>query len=439
MLMRCFGQLTPYEFTKIVCHMHILVLGGGGREHAIVKALKLSPKLKHISCAPGNPGIAQEATCYLTDPTDVRKVLDLAQRIKPDLTVIGPEGPLAAGTADVLRRYDFLVFGPSREAAQIEKSKVFSKKFMEKHGIPTAPAKVCGSAEEVMQATAEFSKPWVLKADGLASGKGVSICKDEVELKSAIIEFFEKKTFGAAAQKVLVEKYIEGNELSVMALVSGGKYELLPVSQDYKRLLDGGKGPNTGGMGAYAPVKNGSKVLKKIEEKIIIPTVEGLKKDGLEYRGVLYFGIMMEGSEPYLLEYNVRFGDPEAQVLMPLLDGQWADVLSAVAAGKLPKLKWKRQAAVCVVIAAPGYPEHPKKGIRIQIDRKLCSSSSSNYILHASTASHRGYFTNGGRVLNAVGIDKSLKTARKKAYDIIKGVEMLESHYRKDIALVKGE
>jgi phosphoribosylamine--glycine ligase len=415
--------------------MHILVLGGGGREHALVKALKRAPRVKQVSCAPGNPGIAQEATCYLTDPNDMRTAVELAKRIKPDLVVIGPEAPLAAGVSDALRQQQFHVFGPSQVASQLEISKVFSKEFMLKHNIPTAQSLVCTNAAEVEAAAEEkFKAPWVVKADGLAAGKGVRICENKVELKKCLHDFFEAKTLGKATQKVLLEEHLEGEELSLMLLVSGGKYVVLPVSQDHKRLNEKDKGPNTGGMGAFAPVKHWGKHLKKLEELIIIPTIEGLKKDKIDYRGVLYIGVMMTKSGPFVLEYNVRFGDPEAQVLLPLLDGNWAEVFLKVAKGELPTLKWKKQAAVCVVIAAPGYPDTPQKGLRITIDRKIAKCEDTHYILHAGTIAHNGYFTAGGRVLNVVGIDKTVAAARKKAYQMIKGVLFEGMHFRKDIA-----
>jgi phosphoribosylamine--glycine ligase len=240
------------------------------------------------------------------------------------------------------------------------------------------------------------------------------------EFEECAKDFFEKKTLGpTATKKVLVEEFLQGEELSFMMIVSGTDYALMPVSQDHKRLLDKNKGPNTGGMGAFAPVKSGPKRLKKIEDKILKPTIDGMNKEHFEYKGVLYVGIMMVKEEPYVLEYNVRFGDPEAQVQ------------------KLPKMSWKKQAAVCVVIAAPGYPENPQKGIKIAIDRNLAKPNDTTYLLHASTASHQGYYTNGGRVLNAVGVDKTLKVARKKAYDMIKGVTFEGMQYRKDIADVK--
>ncbi|MDZ4678146.1 MAG: phosphoribosylamine--glycine ligase [Oligoflexia bacterium] len=415
--------------------MNILVLGGGGREHALVKALKHSPKVKQVSCAPGNPGISLDATCYLTDPNDLRTALDLAKRIKPDLIVIGPEAPLAAGVSDALRNQRFNVFGPSLAASRLETSKVFSKEFMLKHKIPTANAVICTTALEVEAAAAEkFQAPWVVKADGLASGKGVRICESQVELKKCLHDFFETKTLGKAAQKVLLEEHLKGEELSLMLLIAGGKYVLLPVSQDHKRLHDKNKGPNTGGMGAFAPVKQWSKHLKKLEEKIIIPTLEGLKADKIDYRGVLYIGVMMTKAGPFVLEYNVRFGDPEAQVLLPLLDGNWAEVFLKVANGEIPKLKWKNQAAVCVVITAPGYPDTPQKNIRFTIDKKIVKPDESRYLLHASTIANNGYLTAGGRVLNAIGIDKTVAAARKKAYQIIKSVQFEGMHFRKDIA-----
>jgi phosphoribosylamine--glycine ligase len=417
--------------------MNILVLGGGGREHAIIKALKKSKQVKTLSCAPGNPGIGQIASCLLTDPDNPQKVLEVAKRLKPDLVVIGPEAPLAKGVSDALRIHDFLVFGPSQKASQLETSKVFSKEFLEKHNIPTAKYVVCENAEAVFAAALNFSAPWVIKADGLAAGKGVRICRDEGELKKCVSDFFEKKSLGKAAQRVLVEEFIDGEEISLMLLIAGGKYQLLPISRDHKRLLDNNEGPNTGGMGAFAPVKQTEKFLKVLEDIIVKPTIAGLAKDQIDYRGVLYIGVMIKDGKPYVLEFNCRFGDPEAQVLLPLLDGDWAQVFKDVAGGKMPKLKWKSESAVCVVVASPGYPESPQKSLRITIDTDISKNEVDHYLLHASTMSHNGYLTNGGRVLSAVGIDKTLAGARKKAYKILAGVEFEGMHYRKDIAEIK--
>jgi len=417
--------------------MHILVLGGGAREHAIVRALKRSPKVKKLSCAHGNPGISQEATCYLTDPNDSRRVIELTNRIKPDLVVIGPEAPLASGVSDALRNSHILVFGPSQEASRLETSKVFSKQFMARNNVPTARAVVCSSKEEILLAKKQFAPPYVVKADGLAAGKGVRICKDDSEFEKCAEDFFVKKVLGGATSQVLVEEFLPGEELSLMVLVADGKYALLPVCQDHKRLLDKNEGPNTGGMGAFAPVKKWSKNLAKLETSIVKPTLEGLLKENFGYRGVLYIGVMMTKAGPVVLEYNVRFGDPEAQVLLPLLKGDWAEVFLSVADGKIPKLVWSKDSAVCVVLSTAGYPEHPKKGVKILINRELLKADDHQYILHGSTASYQGLYTNGGRALSSVAIAKTTDLARKKAYNLIKAVEFEGMHFRKDIALEK--
>ncbi|MBK9294325.1 MAG: phosphoribosylamine--glycine ligase [Oligoflexia bacterium] len=415
--------------------MNILVLGGGGREHAIIKALKTSKKVKNLSCAPGNPGIARDAACHIADPTDMRTVIDLAKRIKPDLVIIGPEAPLASGVADALRRFEYKVVGPNQKEAQLESSKIFAKEFMQKYSIPTANYKVVNSKDEMVLAQTSFSGPWVVKADGLAGGKGVRICENDSEFKKAATDFFEKKVLQEASNKVILEEFIQGQELSVLLLVSGDKYQILPFAQDYKKLHDENKGPNTGGMGAYAPVKSWGKILKKVEEKIIKPTMKGFNESHFDYRGILYIGLMIKDGEPYVLEYNVRFGDPEAQVIMPLLQGDWVDVFKQIADGKMPKLNWNKNSAVCVVVAAPGYPDNPQKGLRVFIDKEILKQTNKEkYFLHAGTASHNGYITSGGRVLNCIGIDKTVTQARAKAYEIVKGVILNGLQVRNDIA-----
>ncbi len=418
---------------------NILVLGGGGREHAIVKAIKNSKNITHISCAPGNPGIAKDASCHLTDPTDMRSVLDLVKRIKPDLVVVGPEAPLAAGIVDTLKRFDVRVFGPGQRSAQLESSKVFAKNFMGRHNLPTAKFVICTNLEEMMRAREHFPDVCVVKADGLASGKGVYICKTAEDYTQAAKDLFENKILGKASEKVLIEEFIQGEEMSVLALIADGKFELLPIAQDYKRLQDGDLGPNTGGMGSYAPVKVNAKSLSAIVEKVIEPTLKGMVEEKLDYRGVLYFGLMIKDGEPVILEYNVRFGDPEAQVILPLLNGDWAEVFTQISEGKVPKLKWTTDSAVCVVIASPGYPENPKKGLRILLDREIIKSIGPDlYFLHAGTASHNGYITSGGRVLNVVSVGKKMNQARQKAYELVPGAIIEGMLTRSDIALGIG-
>jgi phosphoribosylamine--glycine ligase len=308
---------------------------------------------------------------------------------------------------------------------------------MQRNKVPTAKAIVCASKTEMLEAGQKFEKPVVVKADGLAAGKGVRICKDQTEFEKCATEFFDKKILGDAASKVIVEEFIKGEELSLMILLADGKYSLLPVSQDHKKLLDKDEGPNTGGMGAFAPVKKWTKNLKKLEDTIIAPTLEGMAKENLPYRGVLYIGIIVGPDGPSVLEYNVRFGDPEAQVLLPLLKDDWAEVFFKVAQGQMPKLTWKKDAAVCVVLASPGYPDHPQKGIKIIIDRDLLKSGEHHYLLHGATASYNGLYTNGGRALSSVAVDKTVAEARKKAYQVIKAVTFEGMHYRKDIGVEK--
>lgn len=412
--------------------MHILVLGGGGREHAIIKALKESKKVTAISCSPGNPGIGLLARTYLSDPVDKRAVVDLAKRIKPDLVIVGPEAPLAAGVTDALRQNGFLVFGPSQTAAQLETSKVFSKNFLIRHSIPTAKARVCANKDEAIAAKTEFGIPCVVKVEGLASGKGVYICNSESEFEKAINDIFESKAFGNAGERILVEEFLVGEEVSCTLLVSGEKYSLLPFTKDHKRLKENDEGPNTGGMGAFTPVKLKPEIIKKIENSVIKPTIAGLKKDYVDYVGILYIGLMISKDDPKVLEFNVRFGDPEAQVILPLLKGDWAQVFMDAAQGKVGPLKWNPLSGICVVMAAFGYPGPPRRGQKIAFDPKY-NHSKGAYILHAGTATHRGYVTAGGRVLNVVGIDKSFTIARRKAYEVVNTVYFPEAQVRKDI------
>lgn len=407
--------------------MNILVIGKGGREHAIVRAVQ-----KFSSCYsfPGREGFGVDQ--LKTSHAD--KAEDLVSEMKKkqiDLVVIGPEAELSRGWSDVFRSHYFSVFGPSQQAAQLESSKIFAKKFMKKAGIPTAQYFVVQSVKEALEQAQKFSPPYVLKADGLAGGKGVFICPHESSLKEQAQKMFEEKIFGSAGEKALLEEFQEGKELSVFILTNGKDYCTLPLVQDYKKHLDGGKGLNTGGMGAVAPVPIDSSVWKDIEENILKPTVEQIEKDNLFYRGVLYAGLIRTVQGVKVLEYNVRFGDPECQALFPLLDMNPAKLLYDVSQGELPALKFNNLFSCCVVLSEKGYPENPQKGSLIT--PFLTEGNSSAYFLHAGTKkSKEGFIVDGGRVLNAVGTGVTEKQARDRAYSLINSFSH-QLYFRKDI------
>ena len=403
--------------------MNILVIGKGGREHALVQALKNSSNKIYVF--PGRSGFCAE---YLVDKKLLKTPSELTpfmkeKRIK--LVVIGPEKELTEGWADYFRDEGFLVFGPSLKASQLEGSKIFAKEFMEKSNIPTSRYAVVESVEQVLEGSTLFSPPYVLKADGLAGGKGVFICPDQQTLKKNAEKLFDQKIFGK--QKALLEEFQRGEEFSIFILTNGEKYQALPLSKDYKKLLNGGEGPNTGGMGAYAPLSLDSSLMKEIHEKILGPTVCQIKKQKLFYRGVLYVGIIVTKEGPKVLEYNVRFGDPECQTLLPLIDGDLSFIMSEVAQGNLSDFKIKKLFSCCVVLAEKNYPHDVKKGEIIQnaSDKDiLLKTDSSAYFLHAGVNKVKNkWVIDGGRSLNAIGLGASKKEAREKAYSLIQKLE----------------
>lgn len=396
--------------------MNFLVIGQGGREHAIVRALKNSPSAKEIHAIPGNAGMAIEVLCHEIDWKNFESIGEFCKRFSIDVVVIGPEDPLVMGLSDYLRDRGHLVVGPSKAAAQLEGSKVFAKEFMLEYGVSTAPALTVRSVEETMAAATRFTPPYVLKADGLAAGKGVVICRELNQLKEVAHQFFEQKLFGAASEKALLEQFLPGFELSLLLLTNGTDYQLLPLAQDHKQLNDGDTGPNTGGMGTIAPMGISENLLVEIKTKIVEPSLMGLQSRGMFYRGVIFLGLMVTQNGPQLLEYNCRLGDPETQVILPLLNGDWGQVFHQLAQGQLPSLNWKKVFSACVVLAAPGYPDSPKKGVEIQGDLKYQTHSS--YFLHAGTKrDEQGTWqTNGGRVICSLGIGSSKEEARQNAY-----------------------
>ena len=396
--------------------MNVLILGKGGREQALVRALAPSPSVEQIFVLPGRTGFEPQAICLMNQTLEKKTITKLIKTKNIQMVIIGPEKELAEGWSDFFRSLNVPVFGPSKKAARLESSKLFAKHFMSSAGIPTSTFEEIHSVKDALTLGARFDFPVVLKADGLAAGKGVFICHNKQELEQYAQMLFEQKIFGKAGEKALLETFQNGSELSVFVLTNGNEYTLLPFAQDYKKLKENNQGPNTGGMGAYAPYTIASDLQKKIEEKIIQPGINEIKKNNLFYRGILYIGLMIVDENPFVLEYNVRFGDPEAQVLLPLLDGDWAEVFLSVAKGKQPSLKWRKNTfATCVVLAGEGYPSQPVQNVPVQGD--IGSHSTQSYFLHAGTKkTDAGWLTNGGRVLNAIGLGTNKMEATKRAY-----------------------
>lgn len=411
--------------------MKTLIIGSGGREHALFQAVSegggdtyFLPERKSLPTAGSAP------SSFLKDGPALSEWL---KKEKIHLVIIGPEQPLVEGLGDFLREQGFFVFGPSAKAAQLEGSKLFAKEFMKAQNIPTAPFQVVRSLSETLKVSENFSPPYVLKADGLAGGKGVFICQTVKELEDKAKNLFEDKLFGSAGEIALLEEFQEGEEVSVFILTNGEDYRILPMAQDYKRLGEQNTGPNTGGMGATAPLSLPEKLMADIENFIIKPTVQGLKSNQYEYRGVLYIGLIMSQKGPQVLEYNVRFGDPEAQVLLPLLEGSWREVFYQVSRGKLPPLKWKSMHSACVVLAAGGYPENPLKGEVIK--GFLYHKTPHSYFLHAGVGKNDEgqWVVNGGRVLNSVAVGDTSEQALKRAYEQLEKISWEGLYYRKDI------
>jgi phosphoribosylamine--glycine ligase len=426
--------------------MRILVLGGGAREHAICWKLKQSPKVAKIFCAPGNAGIAQVADIVELIPTDSKAVVSFAMRERIDLVVVGPEGPLAAGVADALDKERIPVFGPRRNAALLESSKAFAKEFMQRYDIPTARYAVF-TFEEQVECRAflrHVNYPAVIKADGLAAGKGVVICETEAEATHALDEIFTHRIFGEAGQRIVIEEFMEGEEASVFAITDGVDYDVLASAQDHKRVLDGDRGKNTGGMGAYAPAPIVTEdVMEQVRKEVIEPTLKGLRAEGRLYRGVLYCGLMIANGRARVVEFNVRFGDPEAEVVIPLIDGDLADILLAAAQGNLSTVLPIKQfpaSAVTVVIASQGYPDSYQTGEVISGLEDFTQKreiDEGTAVFHGATKQddmHR-YLTSGGRVLavTAVGYSDDLRNTIAQAYNAVAQISFNGAYYRSDI------
>lgn len=411
--------------------MNVLIVGNGGREHALVKALKLSHSVIEVHALPGSDGIAKDAICHKVSPEHFEKVFETVQSFSIDLVVIGPEAHLVTGLSNFLRSKQVLVFAPSKEAAQLEASKIFAKEFMNQAEVPTSPWQIVDSVDRTLEAASAFSPPYVLKADGLAAGKGVFICDHLDELRRAAAKIFEQKIFGETI--AILEQFQKGYELSCLVITNGKDYEILPFAQDHKRLQDNDEGPNTGGMGVVAPIEVEDQLLRLIHEQIVQKSLKEIQKRGLLYRGVLFIGLMITEDGPQTLEYNVRFGDPETQVLLPLIEQDLGEVLYRVARGEWEPLSFRDIHLACVVLAAPGYPDKPQKGLRIEGD--LNQSTPSSYFLHAGTRKTEDHLwlTDGGRVLNSIGVGSSQSEAVEKAYLQAKNVCWSGLQMRTDI------
>ncbi len=416
--------------------MKVLVIGGGGREHALCWKLRQSPELSELYCAPGNPGIAALADCVPIAAEEVHRLADFAQEVGIDLTVVGPELPLTLGIVDEFQARRLRVFGPRKLAAELEGSKVFAKEFFRRHGIPTAAFEVTHDRQHAARAAERFGFPVVLKADGLAAGKGVLIATDAEALEEALDEFFEERRFAGASERVVVEEFLEGEEVSFLALSDGAHVLPFATARDYKRLGDGDQGPNTGGMGAHSP--SGlmtSDLAGRILEEIMHPTVAGMGSEGRPFTGVLYAGLMLTGEGPKVLEFNVRFGDPETQALMLRLEDDLLPILAAGAAGNfsLPRMHFRKEAAAVVVLASAGYPDKPVQGEPIE-GLERAAALPGVEIFHAATGERDGRIVAaGGRVLNVAASGSTLAEALRTAYAAAGEITWPAKILRKDI------
>jgi len=416
--------------------MKVLVVGGGGREHALVRKIKESKKVDEIFCTPGNGGISYDAKCFDVAATDIDGVVNLANEIKADLVVVAPDDPLVAGMVDALNEAGFKTFGPRANAAIIEGSKVFSKELMQKYNIPTAEYKVFDNAEEAIDYIKERNEfPTVIKADGLALGKGVIIPENLDDAIAGVKEIMEDKIFGASGNNIVVEEFLTGPEVSVLAFTDGKCVKPMVSSMDHKRALDGDKGLNTGGMGTVSPNPYYTQeVAKECMDKIFIPTINAMNNEGRTFKGCLYFGLMITPKGPKVIEYNCRFGDPETQVVLPRLKTDIVDIFEAIDNETLSDLdvEWSDDACACVIMASGGYPKSYPKGIEI--------TGLSNGQLDGVTVYHAGtklqdnkLVTSGGRVLGVTALGDTLENALKKSYDAVEKIHFEGAHYRRDI------
>ena len=417
--------------------MKVLVLGNGGREHALIWKLRQSARVAKLYCAPGNGGIADEAECLPVDLKSLDSMVALGGQVRPDLTVVGPELPLTLGVVDEFTRLGWPVFGPTKAAAQLEWSKSFAKEFLRRHRIPTAPYAICDSLEEVRAALSHFHVPVVVKADGLAAGKGVVIAASKEEAASVAAEMFSGKMVGQAGTRVVLEECLKGDEISFLVLSDGERVAPLVAAQDHKRIRDGDTGPNTGGMGAYSTSEMvDDKMRDWLVNHIARPVVAGMKSEGAEYKGVLYCGLMMTARGPMVLEFNCRFGDPETQPILMRLESDLVDALEASIEGRVSDgdFRWSRDASVCVVMASGGYPGTFEVGKKIT-GLNEAGAVGGVKVFHAGTTQRDGaFYTAGGRVLGVSARGAELETALQRVYEACGKIRFEGAYYRRDIA-----
>ena len=410
--------------------MKVLVIGGGGREHAIVHTLKKSPKVDHIWCAPGNGGIAAEAECVAIKATDIDGMVAFAKEHKPDLVMVAPDDPLALGMVDALETAGIRAFGPRKNAAIIEGSKSFAKDLMQKYNIPTAGYAVFENSADAIEYIKKNGAPIVVKADGLALGKGVTVAMTEEEAIEAVKDAIDGGAFGGAGARVVIEEFLTGPEVSVLAFVDGKHLKTMPSAEDHKRAYDHDEGPNTGGMGAFSPSRfYTDDIAAECMETIFKPTIEAMNKEGRSFSGCLYFGLMLTEKGPKVIEYNCRFGDPETQVVLPLLESDLLDIMLSIYDKELDKaeIKFKDEYAACVVMASAGYPVKYEKGFEITMP------ADKNIYVAGAKIEEGKLVTSGGRVLGVTETGATLKEAIDAAYETVSSVSFENAYYRKDI------
>ena len=424
-------------YKEIELVRRVLIIGSGGREYSLGLAVSRDSRVEKIYFAPGN-GATEEIGENISI-SDFQELADFAKREKIDLTIVGPEQPLVDGIVDIFEKEGLAIFGASKNAAQLEGSKIFMKKFLQKHGIPTARFLETSSLEESYKFIETLTPPIVVKADGLCGGKGVIIAQSVEEAKKTAGDMLSGSLFGDAGKKIIIEEFLDGFELSVFAISDGKNYQILPPAQDHKRLLTGDRGPNTGGMGAYAPTPLATdELMEKIETKIIRPTLEGMEKDGNIFKGVLFAGLMVVDNEPYVLEFNVRFGDPECEILMPLIETPITDILYQATQGKLDEvdIQISKRYSVGVVIASEKYPYSSSQPAEIIVDEIVHSDLAENsHISYAGVSKEEGkLYATGGRVLVAIGLGETLQEARDRAYMLCGQIHFAGKQFRTDIA-----